>query len=192
MYETQSDLQTSDMSLVDLERVVCLGATAKRELVKRFYDRMDMPITDVLNQIPGGLSPFENRALQETARGLQHMAGILLEEFERSHSVRCLRAHLIVEEVAEFCDALERQDLDAVFDAICDIDYVNTGTAMTYQLPVGAGFCEVQRSNMTKTRNSDDPALRKDKGEEFSPPNLRLLRTLYQQPQLQENTDDHN
>lgn len=67
---------------------------------------------------------------------------------------RCqLRISLLKEELAELEDAIQANDLVAVADAFCDLQYVLTGAILEF----GMGskfknlFDEVQRSNMSKS-----------------------------------------
>lgn len=85
--------------------------------------------------------------------------------------VAYLRKKLITEEVTEICDAINRQDLVAIADALVDTLYVVYGTAVSYGIDLEPIFEEVHRSNMTK---SDE--IREDgkvmKGEDWSPPDI--------------------
>jgi predicted HAD superfamily Cof-like phosphohydrolase len=91
-------------------------------------------------------------------------------------NILLLRARLLFEEVMEFieaagCKLSYRQkeletgelvdeftvyegrtnpDLVEMYDAICDIEYVNAGAANALGLNLGVGFEEVHRSNMSK------------------------------------------
>lgn len=60
-------------------------------------------------------------------------------------------------------------DLLGVYDAIVDIDYVNTGAAVTFGLDLEAGFNEVHASNMSKF--VDGKALKNDLGKVIKGPN---------------------
>ena len=59
-------------------------------------------------------------------------------------------------------------DLLGVYDAIVDIDYVNTGAAVTFGLDLEAGFNEVHASNMSKF--VDGKALKNDLGKVIKGP----------------------
>lgn len=60
-------------------------------------------------------------------------------------------------------------DLLGVYDAIVDIDYVNTGAAVTFGLDLESGFNEVHASNMSKF--VDGKALKDDLGKVIKGPN---------------------
>jgi len=66
---------------------------------------------------------------------------------------RCkLRKELLIEEVKEFCEAVDNGDIVGVADALCDIQYVLTGAVLEFGFgeKFKALFEEVHRSNMSK------------------------------------------
>lgn len=66
---------------------------------------------------------------------------------------RCqLRVSLLAEELDELRDAIATNDLVAVADALCDLQYVLSGAVLEFGLgnAFNALFNEVQRSNMSK------------------------------------------
>jgi predicted HAD superfamily Cof-like phosphohydrolase len=65
-------------------------------------------------------------------------------------AVHRLRTLLIEEELAEFRNAGEAQDLVGVADALGDLLYVVYGAAVEYGVDLEAVFAEIHRSNMTK------------------------------------------
>ena len=76
--------------------------------------------------------------------------------------IRCnLRIALIQEELDELRAAIEKKDLVEIADALCDIQYVLSGAVLEF----GMGekftelFDEVQRSNMSKSCNTEDEAI---------------------------------
>ncbi len=92
-----------------------------------------------------------------------------------------LRMRLLEEEVAELVDAVSRESIFDIADALADILYVVCGTALVYGIDLDAVFREVHRSNMTKVdsgvkRRSDGKIL---KGSAYEPPDLR---TALKQP----------
>ena len=75
---------------------------------------------------------------------------------------RCkLRVALIAEELKEFEVAILENDIVAVADALCDIQYVLSGAILEFGLAdkFKSLFEEVQRSNMSKACNSEAEAL---------------------------------
>lgn len=74
---------------------------------------------------------------------------------------RCkLRVALIAEELKEFEVAILENDITAVADALCDIQYVLSGAILEFGLGerFKSLFEEVQRSNMSKACNSEEEA----------------------------------
>jgi len=74
---------------------------------------------------------------------------------------RCaLRIRLFEEELQELKDAITNNDIVEVADALCDLQYVLTGTALEFGL--GEKFCElfdeVHRSNMSKACKTAEEA----------------------------------
>lgn len=66
---------------------------------------------------------------------------------------RCqLRVALLAEELDELREAIDAQDIVAVADALCDLQYVLSGAVLEFGLGdrFKALFDEVQRSNMSK------------------------------------------
>lgn len=76
--------------------------------------------------------------------------------------VRCnLRIALIQEELDELRDAVEKKDVVEIADALCDIQYVLSGAVLEFGLgeKFAQLFDEVQRSNMSKSCNSEEEAI---------------------------------
>jgi len=74
---------------------------------------------------------------------------------------RCnLRVTLIQEELNELSDAIKKEDIVEIADALCDLQYVLSGAVLEF----GMGekfvelFNEVQRSNMSKACYSEEEA----------------------------------
>lgn len=77
------------------------------------------------------------------------------------HENRCkLRVSLIQEELNELSEAIAENDLVAVADALCDIQYVLSGAILEFGLQEAFLdlFSEVQRSNMSKACKSVEEA----------------------------------
>lgn len=101
-----------------------------------------------------------------------------------------LRLALIAEEFAEFCAAIGRPidlpdfeaswngsfDMEAVVDALADLDYVIEGTRIEFGINGDPIADEVHRSNMSKLGDDGQPIRRADgkvlKGPNFSPPDI--------------------
>lgn len=71
-----------------------------------------------------------------------------------------LRVSLITEELKELQDAINNNDLVEVLDALCDLQYVLSGTILEFGMQniFEQSFNEVHRSNMTKSCSSENEA----------------------------------
>jgi len=65
-------------------------------------------------------------------------------------NVHRLRTLLIEEELAEFRNAGEAQDVVGVADALADLLYVVYGAAVEYGIDLEPVFAEIHRANMSK------------------------------------------
>jgi predicted HAD superfamily Cof-like phosphohydrolase len=72
-----------------------------------------------------------------------------------------LRIALIQEELDELRAAVEKKDIVEIADALCDIQYVLSGAVLEFGLgeKFAELFDEVQRSNMSKSCNSEEEAI---------------------------------
>jgi len=72
-----------------------------------------------------------------------------------------LRVSLLAEELKEFQEAIENQDIVEVADALCDLQYVLMGAVLEFGLGerFASLFEEVQRSNMSKACRTEQEAL---------------------------------
>lgn len=74
---------------------------------------------------------------------------------------RCrLRVELLGEELKELEEAIQANDIVAVADALCDLQYVLSGAVLEFGLgnKFKALFEEVQRSNMSKACDTEQEA----------------------------------
>lgn len=122
-----------------------------------------------------------------------------------SLDLRMLRAHLILEEAIEFCEAAGlRVDVQyrpshsgaahrititvdphrppnmvGMADALGDSDYVVSGANLAFGFPAVAIMAEIHRSNMSKLGADGRPIYRQDgkvlKGPNYTPPNIAAL-----------------
>ena len=103
-----------------------------------------------------------------------------------SPETAALRLRLLAEESAELEEAIEREDLRALADALADITYVVFGTAVTYGIDLEAVVREVHRANMSKLDARGRPVMRPDgkvlKSGRYVPPNVGAVIAL--QPPL--------
>ena len=107
-------------------------------------------------------------ALQTIAATLERKAG--------AGDLRALRLHLIVEEVAELAGAFETSNEVEMIDALADLVYVAVGTAVAYGVDLDGAFECVHQSNMTKAVAKPDDIRLRDKGDTYTPPDLRAFR----------------
>ena len=90
-----------------------------------------------------------------------------------------LRYKLLFEELQEYKEACENNDLIEVADSLTDLAYILFGTVLEHGLDkhFEAMFEEVQRSNLSKLDNDGKPIKREDgkvlKGPNFFLPDLK-------------------
>lgn len=65
------------------------------------------------------------------------------------------RVRLITEELSEYVEALAKNDIVEVSDALGDLLYVVFGACIVHGLPIDEIFEEIHRSNMSKTGHKD-------------------------------------
>ena len=87
------------------------------------------------------------------------------------------RTSFLLEELAEYSQAITKKDTAGALDALVDIVYIALGTAWLFNLPFEKAWKEVQRANMEKIRAKDTTGKRgtkfdviKPKG--WKPPNI--------------------
>ena len=87
-----------------------------------------------------------------------------------------LRLELIREELAELKEAIEKEDIKEVADALTDILYVTYGAGHAFGINLDKCFEEVQNSNMSKLGSDGKPIYNEDgkvmKGPDYFKPNL--------------------
>ena len=93
-----------------------------------------------------------------------------------SAKINGLRYNLIKEELDEFKQALDNNDLLEVADALTDILYVTYGAGHAFGINLDACFEEVQNSNMSKLGKDGKPIYNEQgkvmKGPNYFKPNL--------------------
>ncbi len=147
--------------------------------VSLFHDVVVGRIIEPLVPLKCGEYPL--RDLEHSANELQEIAAYMLGEFKRTKDARYLRCHLLTEELGELISAMASNDEVLALDALCDLQYVLLGTAVTLDLPLAEGFDEVHTSNMTKRKQADDPdGVRvRQKGEGYVPPRFAEVLSRY-------------
>ena len=87
-----------------------------------------------------------------------------------------LRYDLIIEEVKELKEAIEKKDIKEVADALTDILYVTYGAGHSFGINLDKCFKEVQNSNMSKLGTDGKPIYNENgkvmKGPNYFKPNL--------------------
>ncbi len=91
---------------------------------------------------------------------------------------RKLRMDLMLEEVKEYMEGEEKNDLENIAKELADIIYIVCGTAASYGIPLDRVFDEVHRSNMAKL--VDGKVIRRDDGkilkpEGWTPPDIKSI-----------------
>ena len=87
-----------------------------------------------------------------------------------SPKINELRYNLIKEELDEFKQALDNNDLLEVADALTDILYVTYGAGHAFGIDLDSCFEEVQNSNMSKLGENGKP-IYNDQGKVMKGPN---------------------
>ena len=89
-----------------------------------------------------------------------------------------LRYHLGLEELKEYIEAVNNDDLVEITDSLADQLYILLGTMVAHGMQdiIEDVFDEVHRSNMSKLGEDGKPIYREDgkvlKGPNFTPPNI--------------------
>ena len=93
------------------------------------------------------------------------------------HKIVSLRLDLIKEELNELEEAIKKNDLVEVADALTDILYVTYGAGHAFGINLDSCFDEVQRSNMSKLDNNGKPIYNENgkvlKGPNYFEPDLK-------------------
>ena len=162
------------------------GIDAAQESVLIFHEQNGVSAQTYLPSLPADHEASE--LLERAASTLSQLAEDLLTRSKED--LRALRAHLIVEEAAEVLSALHARDEVALLDGLTDLQYVNLGTAATFDLPSGDAFIEVHNSNMTKQKSPKDPHGQRlrDKGPNYRPPNIAEVLLAYRKHRVSPHT----
>ena len=117
---------------------------------------------------PVPLTKRRHWALTLTAWSLSWLAWLL--EHCNMKNMKILRAQLMVEELGETIDAMNRGDAAAMLDGQCDLVYVVGGTidAFGFNDCFLDAFRQTHESNMTKANRNGKPRVR-DKGDGWAP-----------------------
>jgi len=92
---------------------------------------------------------------------------------------RVLRRKLLKEEVEEYFDGEDKDDIENVAKELADIIYIVCGTAASYGIPLDRVFNEVHRSNLSKLNADGSVSRREDgkilKGPNYNPPDIKSV-----------------
>lgn len=135
--------------------------------VKAFHEKHDFPVGEELRP------PIDE--LKTELLGYADAVETLGKRLRAQSSTREVRCGLVLEEAGEMVRGLANGDPVETLDALSDLIYVVVGTAVSYGLPLNAGFQEIHRSNMTKAKRLPDDRTLKQKGKTYEPPNLGKL-----------------
>ena len=144
--------------------------------VREFHERFGFALDKNLSEESGSIeaSAELDRCTSILERMAKDLKPLALINQETWNDIRLWRFQLILEELSETGRSLVNGNQLECADALVDLLYVVVGTMITYKIPVKSLFDEIHRSNMTKSRKSDDPRM-KYKGPDYSPPNLERL-----------------
>ena len=98
-----------------------------------------------------------------------------------SDQIKELRFNLMKEENEEYLEAVHKNDLIEVADALGDMLYILCGTILTHgmQHKITEVFEEIQRSNMSKLGADGNPIYREDgkvlKGPNYFKPDIKAI-----------------
>jgi len=90
------------------------------------------------------------------------------------------RTSFLMEELAEYTNAIVKKDTAKALDALVDIVYIALGTAWLFNLPFDKAWKEIQAANMKKVRSKDKTGKRGTKFDvikpkEFKEPNIERI-----------------
>lgn len=92
---------------------------------------------------------------------------------------RYARRAFLAEEVCEYVEAEDNNDIVKIADALGDIIYIAIGTAVEYGIPIGDIFFEIHASNMSKLGANGDSLVRADgkviKGPNYFKPRIAAI-----------------
>lgn len=133
-------------------RLKCVKDDAGLSRVLSFHEAFDFPIA--LDVRSTGTEDG-NRLLRDLTIAMAKVAEEVRLGEEIHHDPRVARAQLIMEELSEVLQALERRDEPALADGVADLDYVVRGTAVCFGLPLERLHLEVHLSNMSKDQDGE-------------------------------------
>ena len=149
--------------------------TSAVQAVQEFHDLLQISPKCTIDQTPDGIW------LEHIGHQLIKMSKVNPEMLQHP-DVLC--GHLFLEEIGEMFIALARKNEVEFLDGMADVLYILCGRAAQYDMPLEAAFEEVHRSNMTKEKQSADPAAARVrvKGPNYSAPDLAEVLRKHREP----------
>lgn len=162
---------TSNLMMCKLAKL--FGVKSHTEKVKRFMTIAGQTVNEKAT-VPSSADSLlrVQLTLEET---IEMAEAILFKEAENNNKAKDVldTLGLGLKKLKDVSHELKNKELDidliGVYDAIVDIDYVNTGAAITFGLDLEAGFDEVHASNMSKF--VDGKAVKNELGKVIKGPN---------------------
>ena len=100
------------------------------------------------------------------------------------------RTSFLMEELAEYTQAITKKDAAGALDALVDIVYIALGTAWLFNLPFEKAWKEVQKANMSKIRAKDQTGKRGTKFDVIKPKDWKapnIERIVEEEREIHEN-----
>src|SRR5210317_2146344 len=104
------------------------------------------------------------------------------------------RTSFLMEELAEYTQAITKKDSAAALDALVDIVYIALGTAWLFNLPFEKAWKEVQRANMSKIRAKSKSKKRGTAFDVIKPKNWKtpdIEQVIYEEREKQNEDTGH-
>lgn len=146
------------------------------EQVTEFHETFGHPISEVPFPIDQKRAKLRiNLKLEETAELIHAVAGYQPNaQYLNAAIANITRAIALVEKAQDY--EFASQDMVGIADALGDCEYVNTGAALEWGIPLEAVAAEIHASNMTKAGPDGKPIYDENgkvmKGENYRPPNI--------------------
>lgn len=158
------------------------------DLVEQFMQAKGIPTRDasVKDLAIGEGSEKRNTFFRQVSVKLAAIAADIAIRMEANpDEPTYVRVQGMVEELAEFCEAIAEGDEVKALDALADEVIFVMGTAITFDLPLQDAVATVHASNMTKAnRVSGQSSRLASKGPDYRPPNLKEVLRRYRTGKL--------
>jgi predicted HAD superfamily Cof-like phosphohydrolase len=124
------------------------------EQVRAFHERFQLPIGTrpqiLKDHLEWDLPPRQGKEDSDTAIRQMRYAEDYIRQSRMPDDVAWGRIQMMMEELREFAEAVQRGDLADQADSLVDLAYFVLGTAVMMGLPWETLFGEVHRANMQK------------------------------------------